>query len=103
MASFKYYDDSRLAGLELCSSSSTEKYLFLNVYLPYQCEDNFDEFMEYMGKISHTIEESPCTHVCILGDFNAGVGTLFENELLELCGKHSLHMSDCSILGRYFR
>ena len=33
-------------------------------------------------------------------DFNAGVGTLFENELLELCGKHSLHMSDYSILGR---
>ena len=70
------------------------------MYLPYQCEDNFDEFMEYMGKISDTIEESPCTHVCILGDFNAGVGTLFENELLELCGKHSLHMSDYSILGR---
>ena len=35
MASFKYYDDPRLVGLELCSSSSTEKYLFLNVYLPY--------------------------------------------------------------------
>ena len=56
------------------------------MYLPYQCEDNFDEFMEYMGKISDIIEESRCTHVCILGDSNAGVGTLFENELLELCG-----------------
>ena len=59
MASFKYDDDPRLVGIELCSSSSTEKYLFLNVYLPYQCEDNFDEFMEYMGKISDTVEESP--------------------------------------------
>ena len=28
MASFKYYDDPRLMGLELCFSSSTEKYLF---------------------------------------------------------------------------
>ena len=61
---------------------------------------NFDEFMEYMGKISDIIKESLCTHVCILGNFNAGVGTLFENELLELCRKHSLHMSDYSILGR---
>ena len=26
--------------------------------------------------------------------------TLFKNELLELCGKHSLHMSDYSILCR---
>ena len=47
--------------------------ILLNVYLPYQCEDNFDEFMEYMGKSSDIIEETPCTHVCILGDFNAGV------------------------------
>ena len=70
------------------------------MYLPYQCEDNFDEFMKYRGKISDIIEEIPCTHVCILGDFNAGVGALLENELLELCGKHSLHMSDYSILGR---
>ena len=53
-----------------------------------------------MCKISDIVEESPITHVCVLGDFNAGVGTLFENELLELCGKHSLPMSDYSILGR---
>ena len=90
---------TRLVGIELCSSS-IEKYLFLYVYLPYQCEDNFDEFMKYMGNISDNFRESPFSHVCILGDFNAGVGPLFENELVELCGKHSLHLSDYSILGR---
>ena len=101
LASFKYHDDPRLLGLELCSNSSNERYLLLNVYLPYQCDDNFDEFMEYMGKISDIIEESPCTHICILGDFNAGPGTLFESELLELCNNHSLNISDYNILGRY--
>ena len=57
--------------------------------------------MEYMGKISDIIVESPCTHISILGDFNAGPGTLFERELLELCTNHSLNISDYIILGRF--
>ena len=27
--------------------------------MPYQCKDNFELFMEYIGKISALIEESP--------------------------------------------
>ena len=76
MVSFKY-DDPRLKGLELCSNESTEKHLFLNVHMSYQCEDNSDLFMEYMGKSSDIIEDSPCTHICILEDLNAGIDTAF--------------------------
>ena len=32
----------------------------------YQCEDNCDLFMEYMGKINDVIEESSFTHIIII-------------------------------------
>ena len=47
-----------------------------------------------MGNISDVIEESPCTHICTLGDFNAD-----ESKLLELIANHSLNISDYNNLG----
>ena len=43
-ANFVVYNDTRLIGLELTSSIANNRYLFLNVYLPIQCEDNVDLF-----------------------------------------------------------
>ena len=39
--------------------------------MPYQCDDNFEMFMEYIGRISALIEESPTSNIAIVGDFNA--------------------------------
>ena len=52
---------------------------FINVYLPYQCSDNYDLYVEYLCKISATIEECHCSKIAIIGDFNAAVGTTFED------------------------
>ena len=52
---------------------------FINVYLSYQCSDNYDLYVEYLCKISATIEECHCSKIAIIGDFNAAVGTTFED------------------------
>ena len=54
--------------------------------MPYQCNDNYDLFVEYIGKISSIIKESCSTNVIVLGDFNAAVNSTFEkNELTAMC------------------
>ena len=73
---------------------------FVNVYLPYQCPDNYDLYVEYLGKLSAIIEDYESSKVGIIGDFNAAVGTTFEGELLEVCTHHELIISDYEHFGR---
>ena len=55
---------------------------FANVYLPYQCPDNYDLYVEYLGKLpAINIEDYESSKVAIIGDFNAAVGTTFVGEL----------------------
>ena len=42
--------DSRLLGFSVITTSGT--LFILNVYLPYQCHDNYEEYCHYLGKIS---------------------------------------------------
>ena len=98
IAHFHTYQCSRLLGVELtCNDVSM---LFISVYMPYQCKDNFELFMEYIGKISALIEESPTSNIAIVGDFNAAIDTQFDVELQELCNNLSLVISDCNYYGR---
>ena len=80
---FQTYDDSRLIALEFISES--DKLLFVNVYMPYQCDDNYDLFVEYLGKLTAILESAHSSKVCFVGDFNANVNTRFETELIEMC------------------
>ena len=70
--------------------------------MPYQCDDNFEMFMENIGRISALIEESPTSNIAIVhvGDFNAALDTQFEAELQEFCNNLSLVISDCMLYGR---
>ena len=67
--------------------------------MPYQCDDNYELFMEYVGKLSALIEKSSTSYVAILGDFNAGIDTQFKAELRELCSNLDLVISDCDFYG----
>ena len=73
---------SRLLGITV-NIMDTSCY-FLNVYMPYQCDDNYDLYVEYIGKISSLIEDSVTSNLIVLGDFNAAVNTLFESELVNM-------------------
>ena len=38
--------------------------------MPYQCDDIYDLFVEYIGKISSLIKESATSNLIALGEFN---------------------------------
>ena len=71
-----------------------ERLYFINVYLAYQCPDNYDLYAEYLGKFSAILEDCHSTKIAIIGDFIASVGTTFEDKLLELCTHHKLIIAD---------
>ena len=53
---------------------------FMNVYLPYQCHDNFDNYVEYIGKISAILEDCRTSKLAVIGDFNAAVKNKNKNK-----------------------
>ena len=68
--------------------------------MPYQHDDNYETFVECIGKLSATIEDSDMCNFIILGDFNSAVDTPFESELLEFCSAYELTISDYQRYGR---
>ena len=68
--------------------------------MPFQHDDNYAMYMEYIGKISASIEDSDISNFIILGDFNSAVDTAFESELLEFCTSYDLSMSDYEFYGQ---
>ena len=66
-----YFDEKRLLGLKITSSNAT--ILLLNVYLPYQTDDNADEYLEILGKIQAISDSFESTNTFIIGDFNADI------------------------------
>ena len=77
-------------------SSSLETYCFL----PCQQDVNFETFLECMGKLSASIEDSDMYNYIILGVFNSAVDTPFESELVEFCSSYDLIISDYHRYGR---
>ena len=73
---------------------------FLNIYLPYQCDDNYDVFVEYIGNLSALIDEGSTSNLILLGDFNAAVNTTFESERVDLCISYTLIISDYITYGQ---
>ena len=72
----------------------------VNAYLPYQCADNFEDYCNCLGNIAAIVHEADTRNIVITGDFNAGVNTLFEHELVELCKGEHICISDYEMLGR---
>ena len=91
-------NDVRLLGVTF--DTNLGKMLLVNTYLPYQCADNFEDYCNCLGKIAAIVHEADTRNIVITGDFNAGVNTLFEHELVELCKGEHLSISDYEILGR---
>ena len=92
------YDDPRIIGCEIGKGDNI--ILFVNVYSPYQKCENRDDYVHHLGELSSIIENSNTAHISIVGDFNANVGTYFEEELLEFTDKHKLVISDYEMYGR---
>ena len=57
-----------------------KSFILINIYLPYFSGDNYEEYLEYIGKINTIVAESETPEVIFFGDFNAGPGSPFFNE-----------------------
>lgn len=56
-------------GIEI--SCGAKRLPILNVYMPYQCDRNYDEYLEKLGTLGAIVSELDHTCFCILGDWNA--------------------------------
>ena len=87
-------------GVEINLNNSM--FVLLNVYLPYQCRENEDIYMENLGILKSLLDDIQCTNIAIIGDFNANLGItgtrLFTNYMLEFCEENSLLISSKLLL-----
>ena len=96
----KEYDDSRILGRPIEYTKEGTSMLLLCVYLPYQCNDNYDEYLNCMNKIVQIVFEYPKANVYVMGDFNSDLsrGDLFGDEFMQICNGHSLSIVDKELL-----
>ena len=90
------YDDDRLLGLMFNLEETSV--LLLNVYLPTESANNYDDYMSYLGKIVSIANDPDVDAICILGDFNASPGTGFFRELEIVCSENDLVIADVAAL-----
>jgi len=84
--------DQSIIGLEVCLDSSSLN--FLNVCMPYCCDSNYDEHMNYLSKISTLCDEIDSPNIFIVGDFNSCPNNNFGELLSQFCLEHELKISD---------
>ena len=86
------FDDSRVMGITL--DNENRKLFILNLYMPYFCPENHDQYLEYVGKVSSIIEDHNHSDVIVLGDFNATVGGQYYRAWDELCHRTGMLFTD---------
>ena len=83
-------------------STETTKLVIFNIYMPYQCGENEELYIEQLGSISSFIEELNCTNFVIIGDFNANLrfsgNNLFAGHMTEFCQDNELLISSQILL-----
>ena len=82
------------------SEDILKEYYLINVYLPYECTDNTDEFNDCLAKLNVFIDSINSTCVTILGDFNANLSraSSFGDILLKFCVDNSIDIVDHATL-----
>ena len=80
--------------------TNNQTFLFVCVYLPYDCDVNYDDYCFYLNKINCIIDTASTPYVFILGDFNANINsdTLFGKELIDFCDFNHLCFTDKNML-----
>lgn len=90
--------DSRIISIEITNGKN--KIVLFNVYLPYCCRENLDEFLYYISKVDSLMKDCNTPNVFAIGDFNADVCKnqhLFGGELLKFCTSTKYILSDVQL------
>ena len=76
--------------------------IILNVYMPYQCYENRETYIECLGALKSLIDELPSTSFMIMGDWNAnlkmGGNSMFSTLMTDFCRDNTLTISDRELL-----
>lgn len=86
-------------GLEIHHSDC--KFVILNVYTPYECARNEDEYINRLATILTFIQDIDCTCIFIVGDMNADIPddkSLFAKHLKQFCVENGLRLSSQDLL-----
>ena len=76
-------------------------FIILNIYTPYECHKNEDEYLNRLSFISSYIKESAYTCIYVLGDWNADIpdsNSLFGQHLTQVCKDEKLILSSKVLL-----
>ena len=80
----------------------TRKLIILNIYMPYQCLQNKEQYIDNLGNILSFIESLQNTNIMIIGDWNANLGdsgsSIFKPLMLDFCRENNLIISTKTIL-----
>ncbi len=93
------FEDDRLMGLEVINKSNGNL-LIMNVYLPYDSNDNYDSFCEYLERIDVIFQSGVTPYVMAIGDFNAHPGSKFGQELCSFADENEYVVADLIKLTR---
>ena len=88
--------DHWLVGLELIRKTDNARYLIVNVYLPYKCDDNRDTYIACVSRLQQVVEDADTTNIMICGDFNGDPrqNDFFAETLNSFCIDTGLLISD---------
>ena len=93
------FDLDWLAGIMF--EQDGRKYAIICVYMPYECSDNADIYLEKLGVLHSILDELDTTCVSILGDWNGDISDpnlQFARHLKLFCLDTGLILSDEMLL-----
>lgn len=80
---------------------NNKEFIVLNVYTPYECLHNEDDYMDKLAFINCFIQDNVCTCVYVVGDWNADISdrsSLFARHLIQFCIDSELTISSQVLL-----
>lgn len=63
-------------------------FVILNMYIPYECHQNEDEYLNMLAFINSFIQNNTSSSVYVIGDMNADISdrnSLFANHMAQFC------------------
>ena len=82
------YDENWVQGINI--NNENADLCILNVYLPYQSNENYDKYMDCLGRIEAIVQSLDVANVIIVGDFNANL-TKDKDGKLSIFGENLLN------------
>ena len=78
--------DWLLTGVQFATGG--RKYIIICIYMPYECRDTDDSYVENRGVLHSILDEMDTTRVSVLGDWNADISdsqSVFAAHLNQFC------------------